>query len=93
MKNAPSATEVRHSVEVEVGTTAGLGGGIALTDGMIHQQDVRRPLGLSREIPAERLRPALDIATTAPTLPARRNVRGLRLVAADLAGRTAPEPK
>jgi hypothetical protein len=32
---------------------------IALTDGMIRQQDIRRPLGLPRKIPAERMVPAL----------------------------------
>ena len=38
----------------------GFGGRIALTDGLIHHQDIRRPLGLPREIPADRLlcRPA-----------------------------------
>src|SRR3712207_883045 len=32
------------------GLTAGMGGAIALTDGLIHQQDIRRPLGELREI-------------------------------------------
>jgi uncharacterized protein (TIGR03083 family) len=66
------------------GLTAGFDGGIALTDGMIHQQDIRRPLGQPREIPAKRLLAALPIAITAPTLPARRNIRGLRLLATDI---------
>ena len=47
------------------GLTAGMGGAIALTDGMIHQQDIRRPLGLHRTIPAERLVPALRTALRA----------------------------
>ena len=38
------------------GMTAGFGGRVALTDNMIHQQDIRRPLGIPRTIPAERLR-------------------------------------
>ena len=38
------------------GLTAGFGGRIALTDGVIHHQDIRRPLGLPRDIPAERTR-------------------------------------
>src|ERR1700739_459773 len=50
------------------GLTAGFGGMIALTDGMIHQQDIRRPLGLPREIPAERLRATLDFVLYAPTV-------------------------
>lgn len=66
------------------GLTAGFGGRIALTDGVIHQQDIRRPLGLPREIPADRLRVALDFARTAPTIGAAKRVRGLALAATDL---------
>ena len=66
------------------GLTAMLGGRIALTDGMIHQQDIRRPLDLSRAIPAERLAAALEVARTAPTLGASARIRGLRLQATDL---------
>lgn len=57
---------------------------IGLTDGLIHHQDIRRALGQPREVPSERLTPVLDFALMAPPLPARRNVRGLRLVATDL---------
>jgi uncharacterized protein (TIGR03083 family) len=66
------------------GLTAGFGGRIALTDGLIHQQDIRRPLGLPREVPAERLRTALDFSRTAPTFGAPRRIRGLTLVATDI---------
>ncbi len=66
------------------GLTAGMGGAIALTDGMIHQQDIRRPLGLPRVIPAERLVPALRTALFAPTLLGALRVRGVRLVATDI---------
>lgn len=66
------------------GLTSLFGGRIALTDGLIHHQDIRRPLNLPRKIPPDRLRPALDFALTAPTLRARKRVRGLRLVATDL---------
>ena len=66
------------------GLTAMMGGRIALTDGMIHQQDIRRPLGLPRTIPDERLRAALDVAKGAPTLGASARLRGLRLVATDV---------
>ena len=65
------------------GLTSGFGGGIALTDGTIHQQDIRRPLGIPRTIAPHRLRAVLDFALFAPTLPARRNARGLKLVAPD----------
>ncbi len=33
------------------GLGAGFGGRVALTDNMIHQQDIRRPLGIARTIP------------------------------------------
>lgn len=66
------------------GLTAGFGGRIALTDGMIHQQDVRRALDMPRVIPPERLRPVLDFALRAPTIPTGKNARGLRLVADDI---------
>ena len=66
------------------GLTAGMGGAIALTDGMIHQQDIRRPLALPRTIPAERLVPAFRTALFAPTLLGVVRVRDVRLVATDL---------
>ncbi|TQF69201.1 maleylpyruvate isomerase family mycothiol-dependent enzyme [Rhodococcus spelaei] len=66
------------------GLTTGFGGRIALVDGMVHQQDIRRPLGIPRVIPAQRLVPALDFALVAPPIGARRRIRGLRLVATDL---------
>jgi uncharacterized protein (TIGR03083 family) len=50
------------------GLTAGFGGRVALTDNMIHQQDVRRPLGLPRTIDDRRLRVALDFALTSRTI-------------------------
>ena len=66
------------------GLTAGLGGGIAMTDGTIHHQDIRRALGLPRTIPPRRIQAVLDFALRAPTLPARKNAAGLRLVATDI---------
>jgi uncharacterized protein (TIGR03083 family) len=66
------------------GLTAGFGGRIALTDGLIHQQDIRRALHLPRPIPSERLVPALEFARRAPTIPFARNAKGLRLVADDV---------
>jgi uncharacterized protein (TIGR03083 family) len=65
------------------GLTAGLGGAIALTDGLIHHQDIRRPLGLPRRVPRERLLPALRTALFAPTLLGAVRVRDVRLVATD----------
>lgn len=66
------------------GLTAGFGGAIALTDGLIHHQDIRRPLGAPRQIPSDRLVAALRMALRSPRLPARRNARGLRLLATDI---------
>ena len=66
------------------GLTAGFGGRIALTDGLIHHQDIRRSLDQPRTIPAERMTTALEFGRTAPTLHARSRTRGLRLVATDI---------
>jgi uncharacterized protein (TIGR03083 family) len=66
------------------GLTAGLGGMIAFLDCLIHQQDVRRPLNLPRDIPAERLCRALSVMRLAPPIGALWRTRGLRLVATDL---------
>jgi uncharacterized protein (TIGR03083 family) len=74
------------------GLTAGFGGRIALTDGTIHHQDIRRPLGLRREIPAERLLCVLDFARTAPTLRANKLIKDLTLTATDLDWSTGAGP-
>lgn len=74
------------------GLTAMFGGRIALTDTLIHHQDIRRPLGAAREIPAERLRCALDFAPVAPPLRARKRMRGLELIAADIDWRSGKGP-
>ncbi|MBO0826517.1 MAG: maleylpyruvate isomerase family mycothiol-dependent enzyme [Streptosporangiales bacterium] len=66
------------------GSTARLGGGVGLVDALIHQQDIRRPLGKPRIVPEERLRYALPFAVTAPPLRGFWNARGVRLVATDL---------
>ncbi|MGH3736476.1 MAG: maleylpyruvate isomerase family mycothiol-dependent enzyme [Micromonosporaceae bacterium] len=66
------------------GLTAGFGGMIALVDGTIHHQDIRRPLGMPREIPAERLLPVLRLVFRAPQTRAFGRARGLRLVATNL---------
>jgi uncharacterized protein (TIGR03083 family) len=65
------------------GLAAGFGGRVALTDNMIHQQDIRRPMGLARTIPAERLSAALDFVRYSPTIRGALRVRGVRLVATD----------
>lgn len=66
------------------GLPSGFKGGIALTDGTIHHQDIRRALGLPRSIPANRLVAVLTFALRAPTLPAKGNAKGLTLKATDV---------
>ncbi|MFT3901079.1 MAG: maleylpyruvate isomerase family mycothiol-dependent enzyme [Gordonia sp. (in: high G+C Gram-positive bacteria)] len=66
------------------GLPTAFGSRIALLDCMVHQQDIRRPLGRPREIPAERLIPALNFARMAPPIGARGRIKGLRLVADDI---------
>lgn len=74
------------------GLTAGFGGRIALTDGTIHHQDIRRPLGLPREIPTGRLLCVLDFARTAPTIGAKKRIKDLTLTATDLDWSTGTGP-
>jgi uncharacterized protein (TIGR03083 family) len=66
------------------GFTAAFGGMIALVDGMIHQQDIRRPLGIPRLIPEQRLRTVLNYALTVLAIRGARRTRDVRLVATDL---------
>lgn len=58
-------------------------GRVALIECLIHQQDIRRPLGLPRVIPADRLRAALSYARISPVIGGARRTRGLRLIATD----------
>jgi uncharacterized protein (TIGR03083 family) len=83
-KSPVELTELVRRYTVPQGLTSGFGGRIALTDGMIHQQDIRRPLGIPRTIPAESLRTALDFSTWAPRILGGLRARGLRLVATDV---------
>jgi uncharacterized protein (TIGR03083 family) len=66
------------------GLTAGFGGMIALVDGTIHHQDIRRTLGQPRAIPADRLKRVLGLVPGNPRLGAGRRIRGLRLRATDI---------
>lgn len=66
------------------GFTTLFGGMIALTDCTIHHQDVRRPLGLPREISQVQLDRVLRFALFAPVIRGVLVVRGVRLVATDL---------
>lgn len=58
-----------------------------LTDVIVHGDDIRRPLGVRREVPADALRVALDFTTSGRdrgTFLPRKRLAGLRLVADDL---------
>ena len=83
-KSPEELTALMRRYAVPQGLTAGFGGKIALTDGMIHQQDIRRPLGIPRSIPVESLQTALEFTKWAPRLLGALQVRGVRLVATDL---------
>ena len=74
------------------GLTSMMGGRIALTDGMIHHQDIRRPFGMPREIPADRLVAALEMAKSAPTIGAAKRIKGLTLTATDVDWSTGDGP-
>lgn len=67
------------------GLTAAFGGMIALVDGTVHHQDIRRALGYSRRVPADRLERILPLIPGNPRLGAGRRIKGLRLVATDVA--------
>lgn len=66
------------------GLTAGFGGMIALVDGTIHHQDIRRALGRPRAVPTDRLECILPLVPGNPRLGAGRRIRGLRLQATDV---------
>ncbi|WP_033290610.1 maleylpyruvate isomerase family mycothiol-dependent enzyme [Amycolatopsis jejuensis] len=66
------------------GLLAAFGGMIGFVDGLIHQQDIRRPLGLPRTIPEVRLKRVLRLALVAPPVGAAQRLRGLRAIATDL---------
>jgi uncharacterized protein (TIGR03083 family) len=75
------------------GLPAALGGRVALTEALIHHQDIRRALGAPRAIPPERLLPALRTALIAPDIGGLWHIRGLRLVATDLGFSTGTGPE
>jgi uncharacterized protein (TIGR03083 family) len=66
------------------GLPAAFGGMVSLIDGTIHHQDIRRPLGIPRDIPPERLLATLRCALFAPAVRGFWRARGVRLVATDL---------
>lgn len=75
------------------GLTAAFGGMIGLVDGTVHHQDIRRALGHPRAVPPERLERILPLVPGNPRLGAGRRIRGLRLVAADVAWQHGDGPE
>lgn len=57
---------------------------VALIECLVHQQDIRRPLGRPRTIPADALRASLTFARHSPVIGGAWRTRGLRLIATDL---------
>jgi uncharacterized protein (TIGR03083 family) len=66
------------------GLTAGFGGMIALVDGTIHHQDIRRALRRPRAVPVDRLQRILPLVPSNPRLGAGKRIRGLKLQATDV---------
>jgi uncharacterized protein (TIGR03083 family) len=60
------------------------GSRLGLTEGLIHQQDIRRPLSRPRQIPPERVRQSLSFTLSSPLLRGGWRTRGLALVAEDI---------
>jgi uncharacterized protein (TIGR03083 family) len=74
---------MRRDVEPS-GAAALYGSRVALIECLIHQQDIRRPLGQPRKIPEERLWISLSYARISPVIGGARRTRGVRLVASDM---------
>jgi len=66
------------------GLPAALGGRVALAEGVIHHQDIRRGLRLPRVIPSQRLLVALRWAMIGPDIGGLWRIRGVRVVATDI---------
>ena len=75
------------------GLPAAFRGVIALVDGVIHHQDIRRPLGMPRDIPPQRLLPTLRWALASPVIRGFWRVRGVRLIATDVDWSTGAGPE
>ncbi|MGE2717553.1 maleylpyruvate isomerase family mycothiol-dependent enzyme [Mycolicibacterium litorale] len=75
------------------GAGALYGGRVALIECLIHQQDIRRPLGLPRRLDPRRVRVCLDYARLSPVIGGRRRTRGVRLVATDMAWSAGAGPE
>jgi len=82
-----STEQLLHKLRAQLrpqGLATTFGGRLALLDVTIHHQDIRRPLGRPRQIPAERLRLVLGDSVRSPELPGWHLARGVRLMPTDL---------
>lgn len=79
---AMPTTHIVDKLEQDHGRLSRWAPGVVLADLVVHQQDIRRPLGRPRTIAEDRLRFALDHPD--PFAYPRRRTRGLRFVATDL---------
>lgn len=75
------------------GAGALYGGRVALIECLVHQQDIRRPLGYLRAIAHDRLRIALNYARISPVIGGAWRTRGVRLVATDMAWSSGRGPE
>lgn len=75
------------------GAGALYGSRVALIECLVHQQDIRRPLGRLRSIPHDRLRAALNFARMSPVIGGARRTRGVRLTATDMDWAAGRGPK
>jgi uncharacterized protein (TIGR03083 family) len=66
---------------------------IALVDGTIHHQDIRRSLDRPRVVPPDRLERILFLVPSNPRLGAGRRIRGLGLRATDIEWRHGAGPE
>lgn len=69
---------------VPAGAAGLYGGRVALIECVVHQQDIRRPLGLDHAVSDDALRVSLTYARISPVIGGARRTRGVRLVASDM---------
>jgi uncharacterized protein (TIGR03083 family) len=86
---AASTDELRTNLRATIGSRVrqpGVKPAGMLTEDVIHQQDVRRAIGVPRQIPADRLRVALDDLAhyNNMLLPTKKRLKGLHLKATDV---------
>jgi len=86
---AAPTDELRANLRATIGnrtTQPGVKAPGILLDEIVHQQDIRRAIGAPRQVPADRLRVALDDSTRYNNvlLPSKKRLKGLHLKATDL---------